>query len=89
MDKKWIKNNLCHPGVLASWALIALAASSSWVGLTILFLAVPVLRKVILSQRAEAFQDGDAAGSSRVIWKNMARSKDLTERQNAESYFDQ
>lgn len=84
-EKRWAKNNLFHPSILAAWALIALAASSSWMGLIFLFLAIPVIKKVIYTERGQAYYDGYDYGRRSVVVSK--KSKDMTEKENEESYW--
>lgn len=85
-EKRWLRNNITHPSILAAWALIALAASSNWTGLVFLFLSIPVLKRVIHAERGLAYYDGyDYGKRSVVVSKN--KGKDMTEKENEESYW--
>lgn len=87
-EKRWIKNNLFHPSILAAWALIALAASSNWMGLLFLFLSIPVIKRVVQRERSEAYYEGyDYGRRPVVVNKAINKGKDLTEKQNEESYW--
>lgn len=88
MDKRWLRHNLFDPSILAAWALIALASSSNWVGLVFLFIAIPIVKRVIHRERSEAYYEGYNHGQKPVVVnKTVVKSKDLTEKQNEESYW--
>lgn len=87
MEKWWLKSNIFHPSILAAWALIALAASSNWVGLVLLFLCIPIIKKVIYTERGQAYYDGYDYGRRSVVVSKNGKGKDLTEKQNEESYW--
>ena len=85
VEKKWLRHNLFDPAILAAWALIALAASANWLGLVFLVISIPIIKRVIHRERSEAYYDGYDYGRKSVVVSK--KSKDLTEKQNEESYW--
>jgi hypothetical protein len=85
--QRFIKNNITHPAVLAAWALIALAATSSWVGLCVLVIAIPVIKRLISRANDFGFQEGFEYGAGSKPLPVAKTYKDLSEKENQEAYW--